>query len=208
MGATAAWPSNAALQRPGTGVPHRRAAAVGGEAVSLNQVAVARDQRARRSRRSACLRGRRPARAGCRRRRSAGPLHGRSPAALEQHLRRRVRRIGHLVVAVKRRHVPRDVRRDAGEERGQPRAARRRESLKPGISSVTISTQNRIACSRRMVSRIGCEPAAELAVVAVVEALEIDLVEIDPRPQVLEHLRRAVAVRDEAGRPARPPSPP
>ena len=43
------------------------------------------------------------------------------------------------------------------------------------------------------------QPSAELAVVPVVEALEIDLVEIDVRPQVLEHARRAVAVRDEAG---------
>ena len=34
---------------------------------------------------------------------------------------RRVRRIGHLVVAVKRGHVPRDVGRDAGDELGQPR---------------------------------------------------------------------------------------
>jgi hypothetical protein len=35
-----------------------------------------------------------------------------------------------------------------------------------------------------------------LTVVAIVEALEIDLVEIDPRPDVLEHLGRAVSVRD------------
>ncbi len=45
----------------------------------------------------------------------------------------------------------------------------------------------------------GLEPPAEFAVVAVVEALEIDFVEIDPRADVLEHLRRAVAVRDVAG---------
>jgi hypothetical protein len=33
---------------------------------------------------------------------------------------------------------------------------------------------------------------------AIVEALEIDLVKIDVRPDVLEHRGRAVAVRDEA----------
>ena len=43
------------------------------------------------------------------------------------------------------------------------------------------------------------QPSAELAVVPVVEALEIDFVEVDVRPQVLEHARRAVAVRDESG---------
>src|SRR5207249_11999369 len=46
------------------------------------------------------------------------------------------------------------------------------------------------------------EPASELAVMAIVEALEIDLVEIDPRPQVFEYLRRPVAVRHVAGREA------
>src|SRR5262249_51556423 len=40
------------------------------------------------------------------------------------------------------------------------------------------------------------EPAPQLTVVAIVETLEIDLVEIDPRPDVLEHLWRAVSVRD------------
>ena len=33
----------------------------------------------------------------------------------------------------------------------------------------------------------------------IVEALEIDLVEIDPRPDVVQHARRAVAVRDVRG---------
>ena len=56
-----------------------------------------------------------------------------------------------------------------------------------------------------MVSRIGASRAAELAVVAVVEALEIDFVEIDPRAQVFEHLRRPVAVRHEAGHQPRGP---
>ena len=54
-----------------------------------------------------------------------------------------------------------------------------------------------------MVNRIGIEPAAQLPVVPVVEALEIHLVEIDPRPDEIEHARRAVAVRYEAGHEAR-----
>src|SRR5205814_2073933 len=37
--------------------------------------------------------------------------------------------------------------------------------------------------------------AAEIAVVAVVESLEVDLVQIDVRRDVVENLRRAVAVR-------------
>ena len=54
----------------------------------------------------------------------------------------------------------------------------------------------------------GLEAAAELTIVAIVEALEIDLVEIDPRAQVLEHLRRAVAVGHERRQQAALPAPP
>ena len=68
------------------------------------------------------------------------------------------------------------------------------------MSSVTISSQKPIACSRRIVSRIGSSRPPSCAVVPIVEALEVDLVEIDPRADVLEHLRRAVAVRHVAGR--------
>jgi hypothetical protein len=45
----------------------------------------------------------------------------------------------------------------------------------------------------------GADAAAEFVVVAVVEALEIDFVEIEPGAHVFENLRRAVAVGDEAG---------
>ena len=41
------------------------------------------------------------------------------------------------------------------------------------------------------------QASTELAIVAVVEALEIDFVQIDPRPQIFDHFRRAVAVRDK-----------
>ena len=39
----------------------------------------------------------------------------------------------------------------------------------------------------------------KLVIVAIVEALEINFVEIDPRPNVFEHLRRAVSVGHKAG---------
>ncbi len=41
------------------------------------------------------------------------------------------------------------------------------------------------------------QPSTELAIVLVVEALEVDFVEIDVRPDVLEHARGAVSVGDE-----------
>ena len=47
------------------------------------------------------------------------------------------------------------------------------------------------------------DAAAELTVVPVVKALEIDLVEIDPRSDVIQHARRAVAVRHVRGEEAR-----
>ena len=82
------------------------------------------------------------------------------------------------------------------------------ESLKPGIEQRDDLDPEAIAVQPpdRVEDRL--QPAAELAVVAVVEALEIDLVEIDLRPQVFEDLRRAVAVRHEAGHEARRSAPP
>src|SRR5438874_487055 len=41
------------------------------------------------------------------------------------------------------------------------------------------------------------DTAAELVVMAIVEALEIDFVEVNPGADVFEHLWRAIAVRDE-----------
>ena len=45
--------------------------------------------------------------------------------------------------------------------------------------------------------------SSELAVVAVIKTLQIDLVEVNPWAQVLEHLRRSVAVRNERSLKAR-----
>jgi len=46
--------------------------------------------------------------------------------------------------------------------------------------------------SNRIEDRI--DAAAQLTVVTIVETLEIDLVEIDPRPQVVQNALSAVAV--------------
>src|ERR1700721_2686088 len=45
----------------------------------------------------------------------------------------------------------------------------------------------------------GLEASAELAIVAIVETLEIDFVEVDPGVEIFEDLRRAVADGDEGG---------
>ena len=95
--------------------------------------------------------------------------------------------------------MPRDVRRDAGDELGQAdelvariveAGDEQRHDFDPDV--------HRVKAPNRVEDRL--EPAAELPVMPIVEALEIDLVEIDPRTQVLEHPRRAVPVRDEPGR--------
>jgi len=64
--------------------------------------------------------------------------------------------IGHFVVFVKGRYMPRNIRRHACQELGQPISSSL-ESLNPGITSVTISNQKPISCKRRMVSRMGCK---------------------------------------------------
>src|SRR5436190_130471 len=87
------------------------------------------------------------------------------------------------------------IPRDAGHERRQPldlvatvveAGDEQRDDLDPEL--------HRMEPADRVENRL--EPATELTVVAIVEALEIDLIEIDPRPDVLEHLWRAVSVRD------------
>src|SRR5258708_3675661 len=45
----------------------------------------------------------------------------------------------------------------------------------------------------------GTDAAAEFVVVTVVEAFEIDFVQIEPGAQIFENLRRTVAIGDEAG---------
>src|SRR5207244_9971415 len=46
------------------------------------------------------------------------------------------------------------------------------------------------------------DAAAQLVVMTIVEALEVDLVEVNPGPQVFEHMGRAIAIRDKSGKQA------
>ena len=84
-----------------------------------------------------------------------------------------------------------------GDELGQPlqlvvavveAGNQQRDDLEPDAHVVQLldGVENRL------------QPPAELAIVAVVEALQVDFVGIDPGPQILEHARRAVAVRNES----------
>ena len=101
--------------------------------------------------------------------------------------------------------MPWDIRRDRGEESRDVaqlgvRVVEARDDQRDDLEPEPHAVQPLDRLEHRG------EHAAELPVVRVVEALEIDLVEIDPRAQVVEHLGRRVAVRhvgaDEAPRPA------
>ena len=115
----------------------------------------------------------------------------------------RVAGIGHLVVLVKRGDMPRDVDRDAGNKLGQPlqfivgvveAGNQQRDDLDPEAHFVQAANG----------VEDGLQAATQLAIVAVVEALQIDFVEVEPWAQVFEHLRSAVAVGDESGDAVRP----
>ena len=108
---------------------------------------------------------------------------------------------------MKRRDVPGNVGRHAGEKRRQPpqlvfavveAGDQQRDDLEPDASAM----QPRDRVQDRL------QPSAELAVPAIVEALEIDFVEIDVRTKVLENALGAVAVGHEAGDQAPADAPP
>ena len=73
------------------------------------------------------------------------------------------------------------------------------ESLKPGTTSVTTSSQKPMLVDAPDGVQDGAEAATELVIAAVVEALQIHLVQVHPRAEVFEHLGRGVAVGDETG---------
>jgi len=113
-----------------------------------------------------------------------------------EHLRRRVLRIRHAVVLVERRHVPGNVRRHRGHEPGQllqlvgavvEARDQERHDLDPHAHLVQTADRER--------DRL--EPSAKLSVLAVVEALEIHLVEVDVGTDEVEDAPGPVAVRDE-----------
>ena len=121
----------------------------------------------------------------------------------DQHLRRRVFRVGHAVVLVEGRDVPGNIRRHAGHETRQAielvsrvveARNEERHDLEPDAH--TVKRANRL--------EDWFETSTKLAIVPVIKALEIDFVEIHPRPKVAKHARRGVTVRDKRGhQPAR-----
>jgi len=64
--------------------------------------------------------------------------------------------IGHFVVFVKGRYMPRNIRRHACQKLGQA-SQLVVGVVNPGITSVTISSQKPISCKRLMVSKMGCK---------------------------------------------------
>ncbi len=113
----------------------------------------------------------------------------------------RVSLILHFVIGVKGSDVPGDVGRDAGHEFGElakfvvgvvEAGDEQGDDLEPQSHRVDAADA----------VEDGADAATEFVVVAVVEALQIDFVEIEPRAHVVENLRRAVAVGDESGKKA------
>ena len=116
----------------------------------------------------------------------------------QQILRAGVLRIVHLVVFVKCSHMPRDIGRHAGEKVRQPfkfvvRIVKARDQQGNNLEPHTHLMQ----APDRVQNR--ADASAQLVVVAIVETLEIDFVEIDPGPNVFQNLRRAVAVGHKSG---------
>ena len=98
--------------------------------------------------------------------------------------------------------MPGNVGRDVGQKFGQPRSSSSL-SLNPGISKVTISSQTPMLVQTADGVEDRLQASAELAIVAIVEALEIHFVKIDPGMEILEHLRSSVAIRNKCRQQAR-----
>src|SRR6185369_13194072 len=115
-----------------------------------------------------------------------------------QIARTSVGRVIHFVVFVESSYMPGNVGRDAGQKIG--------EAFQFGVG--IIETRNQQSNDLQPHSHViqgpnsfenGPDPSSQFVVVAIVEALEIHLVEIHPRPDVFQHLRGAVSVRYKAG---------
>ena len=68
--------------------------------------------------------------------------------------------------------------------------------MKPGTTRVTTSTQIAISFKRRDGVQHGVQLSAQLLIVLLAEALQVDLEEIDVGAEILQDLRCAVAVRN------------
>ncbi len=97
---------------------------------------------------------------------------------------------------MKRGHVPGNIGRNTGHKLSQApqfivavveSGDQQRHNLQPDTHLVQAANgvENRL------------QPSAELAIMAIVEALQIHFVQIYPRMQILQHLRRPVTVRNE-----------
>jgi hypothetical protein len=187
--------------RPATGnlVRAARAAAIGGQAIIFDEVAVAADERfgalraarvfviADSARKISCI----DVAQAC--------LVADFGGAQKIFCRRIALAVTlHFVVGVEGSDVPGNFGRDTGDEFAEAAefvvgiveaGDEQRDDLKPQTQRVNAADA----------VEDGSDASAELVIVAVVEAFEIDFVEIDPGAQVLENLRSGVAVGDESG---------
>ena len=104
-------------------------------------------------------------------------------------------RIGHPIVFVEGRDVPGDVRRNAGEKGGDV------TELFAGIIEARDNQSHNFQPEALLIKALNAvqhavEAAAEFPIVSVAEALEIHLVQIDPRLQIVDDFRRSVPIRD------------
>src|SRR5258706_8500753 len=105
----------------------------------------------------------------------------------------RVARIHHFVVGMEGRHMPGDLRRNGGDEPGNS----------PDLSFGVVVSRNQQSHDFepeshlvKLLDRIEdmIEDPAELPVPLVVEPLQVDLVKVDPRPNIFKYLGRPIPV--------------
>ncbi len=114
----------------------------------------------------------------------------------QQILGTRIGGRNHFVVLVKRSDVPGDIGRHIAQKGGQV----------PQFVVAVVEAGNEQGYDLQPQTHLvqtadGVEDrlqaSAELVIVAIVEALEVHFVEIDPRMEILQDLRRPVAVRNK-----------
>src|SRR5579871_148750 len=178
-----------------------RTGTLGGEAVILNEITVAADQRFPALRAARIFQ----------RADHAGKIAGIDVAqsrgtsdlcGAEQIPGRSIALVIHLVIGMKCGHMPRNINGNAREEFGElaefllrvvEAGNQEGDDLQPETDLVNATD----ALKDRT------DSSAELMIVTVVEALEIHFVEIDPWAQKFKHLRRGVAIRHKSSEQSR-----
>ncbi len=107
-------------------------------------------------------------------------------------------RIGHPIIFVECRHVPGDVRRNAGEKSSDI------TELFAGIIEAWNNQSHNFQPEALLMKPLNgvqhaVEPAAEFPIVPVAKALEVHLVEVDPGAQIVDDFRRSIPIRDVGG---------